>query len=124
VAEDNPVNQKLATRLLERRGYRVLVASTGREAAAMTERYDFDLVLMDVQMPEMDGLEATALIRARESVNGGHLPIIAVTAHAMKGDAERCVAAGMDGYLSKPIRANELFSAIERTLPDSAASVA
>ncbi len=124
VAEDNPINQHLAMRLLEKRGYRVLVAATGREAADVVATNGVDLVLMDVQMPEMDGFEATALIRQREKESGVHVPIIAVTAHAMKGDAERCVAAGMDGYLSKPIRANELFSAIEQRFPQMARSVA
>ncbi len=120
VAEDNPINQHLAMRLLEQRGYQVLLAATGREAADVVAQTSVDLVLMDVQMPEMDGFEATALIREREKTTGGHVPIVAVTAHAMKGDAERCVAAGMDGYLSKPIRANELFAAIEQRFPQVA----
>jgi signal transduction histidine kinase/CheY-like chemotaxis protein len=108
LAEDNPVNQLLATRLLEKRGHRVTVAANGREALAAIEKDRYDLVLMDVQMPELDGLEATLAIREREKVQGNHLPVIALTAHAMKGDQERCFEAGMDGYLSKPIRTQEL----------------
>lgn len=109
LAEDNAVNQLLATRLLEKRGHRVAVAGNGREALAAIDRENFDLVFMDVQMPEMDGLEATRAIREKEEkVAGNHLPVIALTAHAMKGDQERCMEAGMDGYLSKPIRSQEL----------------
>jgi len=113
VAEDNPVNRELAVRLLEKRGHSVAVAANGHEVLARLEQQPFDLVLMDVQMPEMDGLEATAAIREKEKATGHHLPIIAFTAHAMKGDRERCLEAGMDGYVSKPIRANELVAAIE-----------
>jgi PAS domain S-box-containing protein len=116
LAEDNPVNQKLALRLLERRGYLVSVASNGREAVSELESAEFDLVLMDVQMPEMDGYEATAAIRERERHGARHIPIIAMTAHALKGDEERCLASGMDGYISKPIRTHELFATIERAL--------
>jgi CheY-like chemotaxis protein len=108
VAEDNLVNQRLAVRLLEKRGHRVTVAENGREAVEELKKRAFDLVLMDVQMPEVDGFEATALIREREKTTGAHQPIIALTAHAMKGDRERCLAAGMDGYLTKPIRPKEL----------------
>ncbi len=108
VAEDNSVNQRLATRLLEKRGHRVTVTANGREAVEALANQTFDLVLMDVQMPEMDGFEATAAIREKEKHNGAHMPIVALTAHAMKGDRERCLAAGMDGYLSKPIRSQEL----------------
>jgi CheY-like chemotaxis protein len=108
LAEDNAVNQRLATRLLEKRGHRVMVAANGREALEALEKEAFDLVLMDVQMPEVDGLEATAAIREKEKASGAHLPIIALTAHAMKGDRERCLDAGMDGYLPKPIRAQDL----------------
>ncbi|HET9400073.1 MAG TPA: response regulator [Candidatus Acidoferrales bacterium] len=108
VVEDNPVNQRLAVRLLEKRGHRVSIAGNGREALAELAKRDYDLSLMDMQMPEMDGFEATAAIREREKQTGSHLPIIALTAHAMKGDEERCLAAGMDGYLSKPIRPQEL----------------
>ena len=108
LVEDNAVNQRLAARLLEKRGHRVVVAANGREALAALEQGAFDLVFMDVQMPEMDGLEATAAIRKKEQLSGKHQPVIALTAHAMKGDQERCEAAGMDGYLSKPIRPQEL----------------
>ena len=108
VAEDNPVNQRLATRLLEKRGHRAVVAANGREALEALERGTFDLVLMDVHMPEMDGIEATGEIRQREKGSERHQPIIALTAHAMKGDQEKCLAAGMDGYLTKPIRPQEL----------------
>src|SRR5208337_4987123 len=110
LAEDNAVNQKLASRLLEKRGHTVVVAANGREALKALEKEEFDLVLMDVSMPEMDGLEAARAIRAAEQTTGAHLPIIAMTAHAMKGDRERCLAAGMDGYLAKPVQARELFA--------------
>ena len=116
LAEDNRVNQHLAVRMLEKRGHRPTVARNGREAVEAFERERFDLVLMDVQMPEMSGLEATAIIREREKIAGGHLPIIAVTAHAMKGDRERCLRAGMDGYVAKPLRGSELDSEITRVL--------
>jgi PAS domain S-box-containing protein len=120
VAEDNIVNQKLAVRLLEKAGHTVAVAATGREALALVERDVFDAVLMDVQMPEMDGIEAVAAIRARERRNGAHLPIIAMTAHAMKGDRERCLAAGMDDYVCKPIQRQALTEALERVVPHAA----
>ncbi|MCI0462759.1 MAG: PAS domain-containing protein [Gemmataceae bacterium] len=113
LAEDNAVNQKLAIRLLEKRGHRVVVAGTGNEALAALERERFDVVLMDVQMPELDGFETTAAIRAHEQGTGAHLPIVAMTAHAMKGDRERCLEVGMDGYVSKPLQANELFEVVE-----------
>jgi CheY-like chemotaxis protein len=109
LAEDNPVNQRLAVVTLEKCGHAVRVASNGREALAALANESFDLVLMDVQMPEMDGFEATAAIRAEEQETGEHLPIIAVTAHAFKEDRARCLAAGMDGYVSKPIRLEELW---------------
>jgi two-component system, sensor histidine kinase and response regulator len=108
LAEDNPVNQKLAVRLLEKRGHHVMLAGNGKEALSALAKGSFDLVLMDVQMPEMDGLEATAALRDREQATGHHQPVVAMTALAMKGDRERCIAAGMDGYLSKPIRPQEL----------------
>jgi len=114
LAEDNAVNRTLAVRLLEKRGYSVIVAGNGREAVEAFENNQFDVVLMDIQMPEMDGFEATATIRAKEKLTGGHVPIIAMTAHALKSDQERCISAGMDGYVSKPIRTSELFSTIER----------
>ena len=114
LVEDNAVNQMLALRLLEKRGHIVSVAGNGREALAALEKENFDIVLMDVQMPEMDGFEATAAIREKEQSTGRHLPIIAMTAHALKGDEERCLSAGMDAYISKPIRTNELFATIER----------
>jgi CheY-like chemotaxis protein len=117
LAEDNPVNQVVAVRLLERRGHRVTVAVNGREAATAVSREPFDLVLMDVQMPEMDGFEATATIRREEAGSGRHLPIFAMTAHAMKGDAERCRAAGMDGYLPKPIRPGDLYAIVDDCAP-------
>jgi CheY-like chemotaxis protein len=110
------VNQRLATRLLEKRGHRVTIASNGRQALEALEAAAFDLMFMDVQMPEMDGLEATAAIRKKEVPSGKHQPIIALTAHAMKRDQERCLAAGMDGYLTKPIRPQELDVVLERYL--------
>ena len=122
LAEDNVVNQRLALRMLEKRGHTVLVASDGREAVAVWQREQVDVVLMDVQMPDMDGFQATAAIRDGEQISGGHLPIIALTAHAMKGDMERCLANGMDGYLSKPIRAQDLDRALADALKVSASS--
>jgi signal transduction histidine kinase/CheY-like chemotaxis protein/HPt (histidine-containing phosphotransfer) domain-containing protein len=113
VVEDNPVNQKVVATMLKKRGHRVVVASNGREALEALDKERVDLVLMDVQMPAMDGFEATGLIRDREKGNGGHIPIVAMTAHAMKGDREKCLAAGMDNYVSKPIRAEDLFSVIQ-----------
>ena len=113
LAEDNTVNQRLASRLLEKRGHRVTVASNGQEALNLLERTPYDLVLMDVQMPLLDGLEATKLIRQREKATGAHQPVVALTAHAVKGDEERCREAGMDGYLAKPIRPQELDAVLE-----------
>jgi PAS domain S-box-containing protein len=112
LAEDNAVNQKLASRLLERRGHTVAVATNGRQALEMLDTQGFDLVVMDVSMPEMDGFEAAAAIRAREE-SGAHIPILAMTAHAMKGDREKCLGAGMDGYVAKPVQAAQLFAAID-----------
>jgi PAS domain S-box-containing protein len=125
LAEDNVVNQKLALRLLEKMGHSVVVANNGREAVEAVGREAFDLVLMDVQMPEMGGLEATVAIRLREAVTRAHLPIIALTAHAMKGDRERCLEAGMDGYVTKPIRTQELSRemAIVLGTPEAASPV-
>ena len=116
LAEDNLVNQHLALRMLEKRGHRPVLAQDGREALAAIERESFDLVLMDVQMPVMSGLEATAIVREREKTTGRHLPIIAVTAHAMKGDRERCFATGMDGYVAKPLRARDLETEMARVV--------
>ncbi len=116
LAEDNPVNQKLATRLLEKRGHRVVVAGNGKEALAALAQSSFDLVLMDVQMPEMDGIEATIAIREEEKLTGSHQTIIAMTALTIKGDRERCIGAGMDGYVSKPIDLKELDSALDSCL--------
>jgi signal transduction histidine kinase/CheY-like chemotaxis protein len=119
LAEDNDINQKLAVRLLEKRGHQVVVAGCGREAVAAWESRVFDLILMDQQMPEMDGFEATAEIRAKEAGSGRHTPIIALTAHAMKGDRERCLRAGMDGYVSKPLQGQELFRVMGEVLADA-----
>jgi CheY-like chemotaxis protein len=113
--EGHKVNQLVARHLLEKRGYSVVVANNGREALAILDE-GFSCVLMDVQMPEMDGFQCTAIIRDREQMTGSRLPIIAMTAHAMKGDDARCLAAGMDAYLSKPIQPDELFELIERHL--------
>ncbi len=113
VAEDNPVNLTLVTRLLQKRGHRITGADDGRAAVEASRDTQFDAILMDLQMPEMNGLEATQAIRSREASRGGHVPIIALTAHAMQGDRERCLAAGMDGYLSKPIDVNALILAVE-----------
>jgi signal transduction histidine kinase/DNA-binding response OmpR family regulator len=118
LAEDNAINQTLAVRLLEKRGYSVTVAPDGRAAVDAFERGGFELVLMDIQMPGMDGFEATAAIREREKLTGGHMPIVAMTAHALVGDRERCIASGMDDYVTKPIRTSELFAAIEKMLGD------
>ena len=116
LADDNAVNRTLAVRLLEKRGYIVSPATDGRKALAALEKEDFDIVLMDVQMPELGGFEATAAIREMERSTGRHIPIIAMTAHALKGDEQRCLSAGMDAYISKPIRTDELFATIERLL--------
>jgi signal transduction histidine kinase/CheY-like chemotaxis protein len=114
LAEDNRVNQRVATRMLEAAGHSVLVAANGKEALAAHAREHFDAVLMDVQMPEMDGWEATAAIRKRDHTAGVHTPIVALTAHAMRGDRERCLAAGMDDYVSKPLTSEGLLTVIER----------
>ncbi len=112
LAEDNIVNQRVAAGLLEKMGHEVTIAANGREALAALDHQAFDLVLMDVQMPEVDGFEATGLIRQRETATGGHMPIVAMTAHAMKGDRERCLAAGMDDYLCKPLDMKKLRAVI------------
>jgi CheY-like chemotaxis protein len=116
VAEDNPINQKLAVRLLEKKGYRATVAENGLVALAKLEKQKFDMILMDVQMPEMGGLEATRAIRERERNSGGHIPIVAMTANAMKGDRERCLESGMDDYVSKPVLPEEMFRVMEAQL--------
>jgi two-component system, sensor histidine kinase and response regulator len=113
LAEDNAVNQLLATRLLEKQGHNVVTVGSGRAALEQLEKETFDVILMDIQMPEMDGFQTTAAIRKKEESTGKHLPIVAMTAHAMRGDRERCLAAGMDGYVAKPIHAKDLRNAIE-----------
>ena len=113
LAEDNVVNQVLVCRLLEKCGHSVVVANNGRKALEELEKEKFDLAIMDVSMPDMDGYEAVAAIRAKEGTAQTHLPIIAMTAHAMKGDREHCLAAGMDAYISKPVQPKELFEIIK-----------
>jgi PAS domain S-box-containing protein len=120
LAEDNAVNQRLAVRLLEKQGHAVVVAGNGKEALRAVEGQSFDLVLMDVQMPEMDGLEATARIREWEKAGGKHVPIVAMTAQVMKGDREQCLQAGMDAYLGKPIQPAQLWKAIADLVPEEA----
>jgi CheY-like chemotaxis protein len=117
LAEDSVVNQKLAVALLQDRGHWVTLARNGSEAVAISASAPFDLILMDVQMPELDGFEATTAIRERERGTGQRIPIVAMTAYALKGDRERCLTAGMDGYVAKPIRAQELFAAIGKLYP-------
>jgi two-component system sensor histidine kinase/response regulator len=119
LVEDNLVNQRVATRLLEKRGHCVAIAENGQEALRMLEKESYDLVLMDVQMPVMDGLEATAKLRESEKSGDKHLPVVALTARAMKGDVELCLSAGMDDYLVKPIRVpdlEEILAKYARTL--------
>jgi CheY-like chemotaxis protein len=113
LAEDNPINQKLAVRLLEKWGHTVQIANNGKQAVIAVKHNSFDIVLMDLQMPEMDGIEATQAIRLNEKPTGDHIPIIAMTACAMKGDRERCLEKGMDGYITKPIQMDELFTMLE-----------
>ncbi len=122
LVEDNAVNQKLALRMLEKQGYTVFIAGNGKEAVEAYRKGRFDLILMDVHMPEMDGFEATASIRMLEKETGRHTPIIAMTALAIQGDRERCLEAGMDGYVSKPIRSKELFEAIDNLISSSSES--
>jgi CheY-like chemotaxis protein len=114
LVEDNAVNQAVTIRALERKGHHVLLAHNGREAVTLASQGRFDLILMDIQMPEMDGYEATAAIREMERETGSHTPIVAMTAHAMKSDQERCLAAGMDDFISKPIHLNELIQKVEQ----------
>jgi len=117
LAEDNVINQKMAVHILEKHGHKVKIASDGTEAIAALEGKAFDLILMDVQMPKMDGFKATGIIREKEKKSGSPgIPIIAMTAHAMKGDRERCIEAGMDEYISKPINAEKILEIIERTM--------
>ncbi|MBN1943546.1 MAG: PAS domain S-box protein [Phycisphaerae bacterium] len=116
LAEDNPINQKLALNLLAKKGHSVRLVQNGRQALEALKEESFDVILMDVQMPEMDGMEATARIRSREAGTGKHIPILAMTAHAMKGDREKCLQAGMDGYISKPIRAEDMNKELHRIL--------
>ena len=125
LAEDNTINQKVATTFLQKMGHSVVVAANGQKALQALEKEAFDLVLMDVQMPEMDGFAATAAIRAHEQTTGNHISIIAMTAHAMKGDRERRLDAGMDDYISKPINQQDFKAAIQRSpLPSGRAKAA
>ncbi|HXC78449.1 MAG TPA: response regulator, partial [Candidatus Acidoferrum sp.] len=124
LAEDNPVNQLVASRLLEKQGHHVVTSSNGRQAIERLDQERFDLILMDVEMPEVDGFEATATIRGKEEATGARIPIIAMTAHALTGDRERCLAAGMDDYVSKPIQPHALFEAIDRLLPGTTRQLA
>jgi two-component system, sensor histidine kinase and response regulator len=119
VVEDNLVNRYLTIRLLEKQGHTTAAAGTGREALDALEKEGFDLVLMDVQMPDMDGFQATRAIRESERLTGKHLPIVAMTAHAMQGDRERCLSAGMDAYVAKPVKSKELYAAMETVLSDN-----
>jgi CheY-like chemotaxis protein len=122
LAEDNRINQLMVVRLLEKRGHAVVVAETGKAALLANDKQLFDIVLMDMQMPEMDGLQATVLIREREKLSGKHVPIFAMTANAMASDKEKCLLAGMDGYLSKPINNEELFAILGAIRPSSIVS--
>jgi CheY-like chemotaxis protein len=124
LAEDNLVNQRLSMRLLEKRGHSVVTAANGPEALLAISRQAFDLVLMDIQMPGMDGFEITSLIRRQEALKGGHLPIIALTANVLKGDEDRCLSAGMDGYIPKPFEPDLLFETIERLYRQTSAASA
>lgn len=116
LAEDNAVNRTLALRLLEKRGHQVTAVVNGRAAVEAWKNGEFDLILMDIQMPEMDGIEATAAIRAQEAGQRRRIPIIALTAHALNGDREYCLERGMDGYVTKPIRAELLYQAMEDSM--------
>jgi CheY-like chemotaxis protein len=112
LAEDNPVSQRLIVRLLEKRGHTVMVSGTGLQALEALATYAYDAVLMDVEMPGLDGFEVTSRLRARERTTGAHLPVIAMTAHALKGDREKCLAAGMDAYLTKPLSVDDLLATL------------
>jgi CheY-like chemotaxis protein len=124
VAEDNLINQRIAQAVLVKRGHQVTLVGNGVDAVAAVAREHFDVVLMDVQMPEMDGFEATATIRARERETGGHMRIVAMTAHALAGDVERCLQQGMDDYLSKPLTAQVLWAMVEREQEPAACALA
>jgi two-component system sensor histidine kinase/response regulator len=124
LAEDNVVNRAVAAAILEKRGHSLTHAADGREAIEAAGREAFDLIFMDVQMPEVDGLEATCRIRKAEQGSGRHTPIVAMTAHAMAGDRERCLAAGMDDYLSKPLRKSALFALLDQVLDQKQAGAA
>jgi two-component system, sensor histidine kinase and response regulator len=119
LAEDNSVNQRLAVRILEKRGHRIVVAQTGRQALEILTQQSCDVVLMDVQMPDMDGFETTAAIREGEKTTGRRIPIIAMTANAMPGDRQQCIEAGMDDYISKPIQTKELFEVLQKAIPNT-----
>jgi CheY-like chemotaxis protein len=123
LVEDGIVNQKVAGNLLRKRGHEVSIANNGVEAVELNEENDFDVILMDIQMPVMDGFEATATIRGKEKAGGRRTPIVAITAHAMIGDRARCLEAGMDDYISKPFRPRELFEAVEAAEPAAAGDV-
>ncbi|MGB8952401.1 MAG: response regulator [Candidatus Aminicenantales bacterium] len=123
LGEDNPINQKVAVRMLEKRGHKIATAGDGRKVLSALKKIRFDLILMDIQMPRMNGLEATAYIRKKEYQTGTHIPIIAMTAHAMKGDRERCLEAGMDDYVSKPFRPEEFFRVLDRVMKNNHADV-
>jgi two-component system sensor histidine kinase/response regulator len=116
LAEDNVVNQRVARAMLEKAGHTIVIAHSGQSAVTLWEKEPFDLILMDVQMPDMDGFEATAAIRAREKISGAHIPIVAMTAHAMSEDRERCLVAGMDHYISKPIHGPALLDLVAACL--------
>jgi CheY-like chemotaxis protein len=120
LAEDNRVNQLLVVRLLQARGHKVVVVGDGQAALDAIEKESFDLILMDIQMPEMDGLEATRILREREQRGLRSAPIIAMTAHAMKGDRDKCIEAGMTGYISKPIQPDQLFELMEEVMAQAA----
>jgi CheY-like chemotaxis protein len=122
IAEDNKVSQRLMAALLTRRGHRVTIVENGLEVLAALERQTFDLLLLDIQMPEMDGLEAAGCIRQRETRTGEHIPIVALTAHASQEDRERIFQAGIDGYVTKPVVVNELLTAISGAVTQPAAT--
>jgi CheY-like chemotaxis protein len=122
LVEDNAVNQKLARRLLENGGHTVTCAGDGAEALSACEKSRFDAILMDIQMPVMDGFEATAELRRREKLTGGYTPVLALTANAMQGDRDRCLSAGMDGYVTKPINKGELLQSIAEAVASRASA--